>query len=75
MTRRGTSQRGALDILDQPPAVAGVGEDTDREIALGNELEQQDVTAQRAAMRGGANGSDRFANARRCRCHRPVLCL
>ena len=51
-------QRLALDVLDQPPADVRVRENRDREIALGNDLEQQDVAGQRAAMRGGANRTD-----------------
>src|SRR5206468_11023864 len=40
------------------PAVAGVGEDADREVALGNKFEKQDVTTQRPTMPRCANGSD-----------------
>ena len=47
-------ERGALDILNQPPAAACVGENRDREVLLGNQLEQQDVAGKGAAMRRGA---------------------
>jgi hypothetical protein len=52
-------QGRALDVLDQPPAVLRVGENADREIALGHDLEQQDVAGKRPPVRGHAQRTDR----------------
>ena len=57
------AQGFALDVLDQSPAVVGVGQDADREVALGHDLEQQDVAAERAAVRGHAQRADAAASA------------
>src|SRR5262245_8135078 len=43
-------QRFTFDVLNQPPAAVRVREDRDREVALGHDLEQQDVPAERAAV-------------------------
>src|SRR4051812_1125525 len=51
-------QRFALDVLNQSPADVRVRENRDREVALRDKLEQQNVSAERAAMSEGANGPD-----------------